>query len=256
MPHCSFLLLPSLPSKRGAGIYASLFVGLTESCGWNTSWAIRLTGLLNRLAGWGWVFIVVVIRTLIKAIGIVAGGEAPFGHCFFHFRAHFVRILLREEGASIVGVVKTVGAATGHAPGPRKNLEPVNALIGFIFFLEWPKSVHQGNGDIGKYRGPAGRDLISGEGGDEAGEKDSDIRDGAEFLEIADQSGRGIFLGLMAEAIWGLSGRAEGAAAATRGTGMGAAWKIGVGDCGIAFHFGPLFWREFGGTRVIFGKSA
>lgn len=180
------------------------------------------------------------------------GGEAVFGEGGFRFLAHIIGVLLGVKGAGVMNVDESLGTRPWNSPGIGKGVKAGATGVGFVFPLHGAEGVHQGDGDVGENGSAARGDLVFGESGDEAGEKDGDVGGGAELVEIADKVGEGVFLGLVAETEWGIGAGGRGAATAAGRRGVGAAWeRVRRGSWEIAFHFGPRI-KEIGGVPRCF----
>jgi len=137
---------------------------------------------------------------LAEEVGIEVGFQAALVQGLFGLVAHLVGVDLGEVGAGVINVYEIGAMGAGHFPGPGKRIEAGFSHLTEMFLLEGAKTVHQGDGDVGEDSGAAGGDLVPGEGEDEAGEKDGEVADGAEFAEVADELGGGVFLGAVAMA--------------------------------------------------------
>ena len=149
---------------------------------------------------------------------------AGSGAGIFGDSAHPVCVALGKIGAGLVRVIENRPIGTGDIPRNRKRIESVTIGIRLVLALQRAKSVHEGNRDIGKDGGTPGGNFTSGETAEKAGEEDGDIGGGAKLVEVTNEAGGRIFLGLVAGAEKRIRSRGRGAATAARGVGVSAAW--------------------------------
>jgi hypothetical protein len=158
-------------------------------------------------------------------VGRLLGRLAGSGAGIFGDSAHSVCVSLGKIGAGLVRVTERRPVGTGDIPRNWKRIETVTIGIRLVLALQRAKSVHEGNRDIGKDGRSTGGNFAAGETAEKAGEKDGDVGGGAELVEVTDEAGGGVFLGLVAVAVERIRSGGGGAAAAAGGVGVSAAGK-------------------------------